>query len=221
MTEDNTALMEEMLRNAKAAPEPGDLKKGQLIPDGNKQLPGGVIELKSAGYVRIYDTLTGEESIVNRNMLPDKLKQTRPDGSFVFSTKQSTKPARGTFKCLLHKDNPNRKHYDELGLSVCRKDNLTAPHQVKLHMMHRHKTEWETIENERIEMERQEDRSLQKAILTAAGGIAPKSIAKPIEKAEKANSVEDTPPVEKGTCPYCGKTGIDGRHTRSCSKRPE
>jgi hypothetical protein len=214
--------MEEMLRNATVAPEPGELKKGQLLPDGNKQLPGGVIELKSAGYVKIYDTLTGEESTVNRNMLPSKLKQTRPDGSFIFSTRQSSKPTRGTFKCLLHPDNPNRKHYSELGLLVCPKANLTAPHQVKLHMMHRHKTEWDTIENERIEKERQEDRSLQKAILTAAsGGTIPKETEKPIETPEKVGSEPIVASADKGDCPYCGKKNIDGRHTRSCSHRPE
>jgi len=237
-TQDNTALVEQMLREATGANEPGSMAVNKIL-DGNKSLPLAVTELKSAGYVRIYDTLTGVESIINRNMLPVKLKQTRADGSFVFSLKQTVKPVRGTFKCLLHESNPDRALYDRLGFAVCKKDNLTSQFQVERHMIKRHQQEWATIKAERERKERAEDRELQRMLLTkAAGGIIPTAAEKPQEtavRAEKTFSVELSEPVpsvttnavktvaqkKKGDCPYCGKQNVDGRHTSSCSKRPE
>jgi hypothetical protein len=179
-------LMEEVERDAVAAIEPGELVTGQSVPDADKRLEAKVIELKSAGYVYIYDTQTHERSKINRNMLTAKLRQKRNDGTFIFTTKKLSDPHRGTLKCMLHPDDPNRKHYDDLGLPVCMKSNLTAPHQVKLHMMHRHKTEFATIEAEKAEVTRNEDREYQRAILNMVTG---KATVKPL-KAEKAQDIE-------------------------------
>lgn len=169
MAQGNLTQVEEMLRDAKKADEPGTLVKGAITPESTTQLSLGVMELKSAGYVWIFDTKTGEPSKVNRNMLPSKLKQTRPDGSFVFSLKQTVKPVRGAFKCMLHPDDSNRAYYDSLGLAVCLKSNLTSPFQVERHMQKRHRVEWETIKSERDRKEKQEDRELQRQMLRSMG----------------------------------------------------
>lgn len=171
--QDNTALVEEMLRQATRAEEPGDMKINQIVPDGSKELPIAVNSLESAGYVYIYDTKSGEPSVINRNMLASKLKQKRVDGSFVFSMKQTVTPVRGTYKCLLHPESPNRANYDSLGFPVCRKCNLTSPFQVERHMQKRHKQEWETIKAEKEKQERQEDRAFQRSIIKMAYGETP------------------------------------------------
>jgi len=170
MTQDNTLLVEQMLREATVAPEPGVMKQGKIISDGSKDLPLGVTTLTSAGYVFIYDTVTGEPSKINRNMLATKLKMRRPDGTFIFSLKQTVKPARGTYKCLLHADQPQRDFYSSIGLAVCRKDNLTSMFQVERHMQKRHQQEWATIKAERERTEKQEDREFQKSLIAVAGG---------------------------------------------------
>ena len=161
--------IEQQMRDASAAEEPGSLKVNQNIESSTKLAPG-VIQLKSAGYVWIYDTVTGEPSKVNRNMLATKLKQVRPDGSFVFDVIQRVKPFRGTFKCMLHPDSPERAHYDALGLPTCFKSNLTAPFQVERHMQKRHKQEWATINSEVEKREKEIDRALQRRILDNLGG---------------------------------------------------
>jgi hypothetical protein len=163
---ENDELIEAML-HADHAPEPGDLKVQDIIhrPDG--ELPAAAVTgaLESAGYVYIYDTLTGERSITNRNMLPAQLKKTREDGSRVFTTrKPKATPARGTYKCLLHPD-VRKPEYDALGLPTCRKANLTSPLQVRLHMQHRHKSAWETIEEMRKEEERREELEFRRQVL--------------------------------------------------------
>lgn len=156
-------LIEETVLEAEQAAEPGTMTKGQTI-EGD--VPMTTMDLKSAGYVYVYDTRTGERSICNRNMLTAQLKKKRPDGSNVFTTANpGIEVKRGTYKCMLHPDGPNRAHYDELGLAVCRKANLTSPFQVKRHMQKRHHVEWETLEEERKDMEKQEDREFQRRML--------------------------------------------------------
>lgn len=154
-------LTEKMLKATEAA-EPGDMKNLGATDAGAIKLN----TLKSAGWVKVWDTKTGEESICNRNMLLDQLQKKRPDGSSVFTTeKPNFEPFRGTFKCLLHADDPNRKHYDELGLATCRKSNLTSKYQVERHMVKRHPAEYATIKEEIARAEKEEDRAFHKAII--------------------------------------------------------
>jgi len=169
---ENTKLIEELMKDAEKAEEPGGADSSRLIHAGDDEMPAPMVrtKLESAGYVYVWDTRTGERSVVNRNMLPKQLEKTREDGSRVFTTmRPKQKPKRGNLKCLLHPDSPNRKHYDELGLAVCRKSNLTNPYQVKRHMEKRHKAEWATLEQERITKERDDERLFQRTILEGMG----------------------------------------------------
>ena len=174
-TQTNEALIEEMLRDAENAPEPGTLEKVIHKGDEEQPAPMTLAKLESAGWVYIYETKDGQRSIANKGMLRQLLKLKNKDGTPRFTVnKPPYEPKRGTLKCLLHGDNPDRAHYSELGLPVCPKSNITNPLQVKRHMQKRHPVEWATLEQERIERERQEDkrerkedRELQHAILKA------------------------------------------------------
>lgn len=179
MEEERQRILAGMMEMPDPRLEPGTLKVRDIIHKGDEEYPAPVVAstLTSAGYVYIYDTKTGERSLTNRNMLPAQLAKRREDGSFVFTqNKPARVPKRGTYKCLLHKDDPNRALYDQWGLAVCPKSNLISEHQVKRHMQNRHKVEWQTIEDARIERERQEDRALQRAFMkTVAGGTGKKN----------------------------------------------
>ena len=157
-------LIEEMLERAGKADHPSD--KPRVVDEADASTPMVAHKESSAGYAYIYDTRTGERSVTNRNMLSTQLKKKRRDGSLVFTTKKpSQSPVRGTFKCMLHIDDPNREHYDSLGLTTCRKSNLTSPFQVRRHMQKRHPVEWETIEEERKAAEKAEDRQFQRGLM--------------------------------------------------------
>ena len=161
-------IMAQMVADADEAKEPGTLKTKDFV--STDEMPMMVAELTSPKYVYIYDTVTREASVCSLNMLEQHLKLKRPGGSFVFTTKKPDKPpARGHLKCMLHPSGPNRKHYDELGLPACNKANLTSPFQVRRHMEKRHRQEWATIENERVEAEKQRDRDFQERMLTQVG----------------------------------------------------
>ena len=150
------------------------------------------LSVTSAGYSYIYDTKTGDRSKTNNNMLPMQLKKKHPDGTPRFTTiKPPFEPKKGTLKCMLHADDPNRKLYDEMGLPSCKKHNLTNPFQVRRHMEKRHKMEWQAIEQMRIEKERQEDREFQRKILSR--GIEEEDKAAPLYVSDKPEKKKTKP----------------------------
>ena len=61
--------MEELMRDAEVAEEPGDIRQGSTVASTSNGMTMTASELNSAGYVYVYDTQTGARSTVNRNML--------------------------------------------------------------------------------------------------------------------------------------------------------
>ncbi len=168
--QDNESLIAEQLRDAKLVEVPSELKDNPVIHRGDTILdaPMTVKELSSAGYVYAWDSRTYERAPILYYMLPAKLRERRLDGSFIWTTNDPKKlPKRGIHKCLLHKDGPNRKEYDEMGLRVCAKSNIINSFEVKQHMEKKHSKEWKAIEDVRKERERQEDRAAQKQLYEA------------------------------------------------------
>ncbi len=183
----NEAMIQEMLRDAKVQEIPDDLTQNPVIHKGDVTLeaPMVVKSVTSAGYVYVWDTRTFEKIPILYYMLPAKMREKRPDGSPRFTaTEPKEQPWRGKIKCLLHKDDPDRKSYDALGLTYCTKSNLLNVYERSRHMKMKHPKEWETIENGRKEKERLEDRQLQRAI---------------IEKVTEARAMESFP------CDMCDK----------------
>lgn len=148
------SVLEEILK-AQAAEEPSQTTgqdKGVIHkPDASLETPMGFTKTKSAGYTYIYDTITGEQSVTNNNMLMAQLKKKRPDGTKVFTTFKplEMRKSGGSLKCFLHPDDPNRDHYDSMGLGTCRKANLINEFHRVRHMQKKHKDEWAAIEAER------------------------------------------------------------------------
>ncbi len=166
------------MQAAEAVADPAVLKVKDIVHEGTEDMPTPmmVASVTSAGYVRMWDTQTGEESITNRNMLPTQLKKLRANGTPFFTTlNPHKKPRRGGIKCRLHPDDLRRGRWDYLGYPVCMKGNLTSTHQLNRHMAHRHKDEWAGMEQERADQERMDDREFQRNIMLMAvnGGIAP------------------------------------------------
>jgi len=192
LTEENDVLIEEMLQQATEAPEPGG-DESRVIHRGDENQPAPMLmsTMISAGWVYIYETKTGERSVANRNNLVMLLKIKNPDGTRRFTTKQPPfAPKMGTTKCLLHADSPMREYYNELGLPVCRKANLRNKFNVTQHMKKRHPVEWETIEQERIEAEKQEERDFRKSLMVG------QQVAAPVQPADVAPSF---------ICKKCGR----------------
>ena len=168
--QDNESLIAEQLRDAKLIDLPSELKKNPVIHRGDETLdaPMTVKELTSGGYVYAWDSRTYERAPILYYMLPAKLRERRPDGSFIWTTNDPHKlPYRGTHKCFLHKDSPDRAEYDKMGLRLCKKSNIINAFEVKQHMEKKHSKEWKAIEDVRRERERQEDRAAQRQLYEA------------------------------------------------------
>jgi hypothetical protein len=167
ISKDNAEIIEEM-QGAQSAPEPGTAGLKESLSEGVEGFEGRpkIKWLSSAGYVYVWDNRTGEQSTINNNMLATQLKKRRPDGSRIFTTVDPKIPVKsGNLKCMLHRKDPNRRHYDELGLPHCRKENLTSPYQVKRHMQKRHPQEWATIQEEVTRKEKEEERQFREALI--------------------------------------------------------
>ena len=189
MTTDTQAkLLEQLLMEADKAPAPSQGEEVVHRPDAALPLAMVATDTVSAGYVYIYDTHTFERSVTNRNMLLSHLKKVRPDGSKVFTTvKPPMDPTRGTITCLLHADRPERARYAALGWAACPKSNLPSHFQLMQHMRHRHRVEWSTIEEERVRLEKEEDRAFQRGVIAlatrpASGASAPVPVASQRER---------------------------------------
>jgi len=167
--------IEELMQEVEEAEEPGNLREGQVLHRSNDDMPLGVqvASVASAGHVFIYNTKTGDRSKTNRNMLEDQLRKVFPeDGTRVFTTiKPDFEPPRGTYKCLLHADNDEREHYDQMGLATCTKDDLASEYQVQRHMERRHRMEWATIGEERDRAEKDEERRFQRTLMAAIAQV--------------------------------------------------
>jgi len=191
MTTEKT--LEELLIDAEEANDPGSLTEGRMLHSGNDAMPMpmGVSSLESGGYVYVYRVLTGDRCRINSNMLPMQLTKTLPDGRRAFTTeKPSYEPDKGTIKCILHADGPDREHYDALGFATCKKEFIPSEYQLGRHMTSRHRVEYETMNEEIARAEREEEREFQRMLLQAA-----------------ANGVANPPSTEYFDC-ECGAAGI-------------
>jgi len=165
---DNEAIIQEMLQKARDA-ETTEYRAPHVEHQGDDSVETPMISqrMKSAGHVWIYNTQTGDPSKCNRNMLPIKLRQKWPgtDQPCFTVNDPGFRPPQGHLKCMLHTDDPKRARYDTLGLPVCPKSNMPNPFAVRQHMTHKHRVEWQVIEQERLDKERDDDRKLRETLL--------------------------------------------------------
>lgn len=192
--EGNEALIAEMLATAQPAhvPTASEQDENRVIHQGDVTQPAPMVATKvtSAGHLYVYDRKTHERFAVLYYMMPQILRQKNKDGSLRFTTNVPTeKPTRGTFKCILHAEAPLRPYFTELGLPICPKSNMWNRHGVTLHMKKKHSREWDTIEEERKETDRLEDREERRANTAALLALARGGEAVATQEAE-----EETPP---------------------------
>jgi len=175
--ESREALIAEMLRDAEKTEIPGELSKNPIVSRGEETgAPTILREISSAGYVYVWETRTGEKVPVLYYRLGQVLRQRRNDGSYQFATTDPhILPKKGKVKCMLHPEYEERAHYDELGFRTCRKSNLLNRFQLRRHMELKHPQEWKTIEVERVEKEKAEDRALQRLLIESQMGRTTKT----------------------------------------------
>jgi hypothetical protein len=188
-TETNDAIIEAMIEQAQGAPRQGT-QVGEVVSKGDDpEAPAPMIvhSLEGDDRIILYNTRTGVPSYFVKDNAPrlrQAMKQRFNDGKkeLVWSPTQTVTPRMGTHPCMLHASDPNRAHYDEMGMAVCPAGKLASPYEVQQHMMKKHPKEWGAIEHERIERERLEDRAAQAAMMNTLAG---KATTEPTEEPER------------------------------------
>ena len=173
MTTNDGIAIEEMLRDAEEAGEPGDMVAVQVIGRSEASTLT-TSQLQSAGWVYVYNVQTGSESVINRNMLQQQLEKRHTDGSYLFSTQRPADAPRanGNIKCTLHADGPDRAKYDGMGLIVCAKSNLLTDTDRATHVRRRHPRAWATLEGEERRQEREDTRTDRRAMMEILNAIS-------------------------------------------------
>ena len=108
--------------------------------------------------VTFYSTVDGEKIVVPEYMMESVIGKRRPDGEFMFTADKAKAPnyKRGTVKCFLHPDSPDRVILNEIGLAaaICPADTLGNMYSKRVHALHRHRQEW-AMYQEHLSEERQ------------------------------------------------------------------
>jgi hypothetical protein len=167
--QDNDTIIAQELANIKTSSRSGD----GVIHRGSEEQPAPmVMNINDEGLVVIYEKKTGRAVPVLKYMLADLLKKSKEaDGSLRFTTVRPDKIIiGGTLKCKLHPSDENRQHYDELGLPVCKKNNISSPYMVEQHMKKRHPSAWAIIEQEKKDAKEKEERDFQRALIMSVKG---------------------------------------------------
>jgi hypothetical protein len=209
---DSVDILEQMLESEKA-PEPAALAAGEMIqrPDSDGDIASGVADMASAGHRFVYHVVTGEQSVINNNMLAIQLSKKLPDGRRAFTTRAPLQaPYRGTVCCRLHSTDPQREEFARMGWSECPADHMPSLLQLQLHMKSKHRVELATLEAQkvedrdaRLEKDRVEDRAFQRSqtsammeVLKLAAGAQNVPAVTDDEVANLATSEEEGGPIE-------------------------
>ena len=132
--------------------------------------PGMIVtDLESAGWTILYDTISGEPSVVNNNAVSTQLQYKRPGEPRPAFTRLKPKndPWRGSIRCMLHSGRPEYEEYRSRGITQkgCPKATIPNEYELQQHMKNKHGREWATLEEERERSERAEDRALNREIV--------------------------------------------------------
>ena len=228
----------------------GYLQEEEILNRPSEDIPAPmkVSSLAYKGYVRVWDTRTGVESLQPHWLMWQCLTKVREDGSQVFTrTNPNIAPLRGDdLKCVLHRESPDFAKLMQMGFKECIKGHIPNQSALNAHVSKSHKGTWAYLQQDKIDRIREEDRQLQRDTLASNQQILAAMTRNIVGEAlPPAPVLEDySGVVEVGTatitvpsrsnlfdaaCPDCGKsfqgkTGKQakqrmGLHQRQCPKK--
>jgi hypothetical protein len=132
--------------------------------DGEWSLGGAI---KGLNTVTVYHRASREPRVINENMLGVVLRKVDPaTGKLAFQMREPEEaPFMGQHPCMLHASNPNRAHYDEMGLPECKAGHLRNAYEVDRHMSVKHKSALAAIRREELAGQQEEERAFRRALL--------------------------------------------------------
>lgn len=177
----------QQVAEAQEAEEPMAEPVGTIVvkPTASEPMGSEISEISGPGWVKLWNTRTGEEVKVNRWLLKDAIQKKHDDpvypafmGKLLFSTKFVANKVRGKYTCYLyggvdkcvacgksHKPHSDYVLYQAWGMRPCIAAHLPSPFDVRSHMEKRHKREWAAIKEHQQEEQRKADQDRQDRML--------------------------------------------------------
>lgn len=182
-----TDLLFRQVAEAQATEGPVADPVGTIIkhPTPDEPMGSEVSEVSGPGWVKLWNTRTGEEVKVNRWLLKDALKKCHDDpvypsylGKPLFQTKAMTNRMRGKLTCYLyggndkcpachksHKPHDDFHLFESWGMRPCIAAHLPSPFDVRSHMEKKHKREWAAIKEYQDKEDKKKDQERQDQLL--------------------------------------------------------
>lgn len=146
------------------------LQEGEVLSRGDSAeapVPMRVSDLRYKGYVQVWDTQTGVESLQPWWLLWQTMRKRREDGSLAFTRTNPNIPQDNgeDMFCPLNPLAPAGQRFSGKGFKPCKKRHIPHWDALQRHIQKSHGRAWEAMERERHDRERAEDRELQRAAL--------------------------------------------------------
>lgn len=197
-------------------------EKATFLPFGGEAPANGegpiAAQIAGPGFVMVYETRTGEPREINRNNLLGALAKNHKDPAYpewkgkpLFSLIQPRPFVLGTYKCLLHPDQPERAEYDRRGLPSCPASHLPSADAVMQHMLHKHPEQWASIERERAEKERLAQQAIQQQQVGVLTNLVETLVAERMQKPQAQQRANEDAP----TSPSLGRPRRQVKHRRA------
>lgn len=144
---------------------PGYMQQGEDVIKGTEAEPSGmhVSSLRFKGYVRVWDTKTGVESLQPWWVLWQTMTFKHPDGTLMYTRVNPRIPQNHgeDLFCPLNPDSPEHALLAGKGFKPCRKRHIPHQDAVSRHVLKSHKRAHAAIERDRVDRQRAEDRAIQ------------------------------------------------------------
>lgn len=223
--------------------------QGEVInrPSEEAPAPMKVSDLAFKGYVPVWDTVTGVESLQPKYLLWQTMEKRREDGSKVFTLTNPHIPPRygDDLKCVLHPESPLYSKLMGMGFQSCIKRHIPNQAALNAHLSKSHKATWAYLEQDRLDRIREEDRQLQRdaiaanqRMLEAMTQAAVRGVSAPVTETitvgpQDRDTSQIVVPSRRNlfdsSCPDCGRTfhGSTGKqakqrmglHQRQCKAK--
>ena len=160
------AAWEELIADQSESAPGTYLQEGQVLSrgqDGDESAaPIRVSDLRYKGYVQVWDTKTGDESLQPWWLLWQTMRKRHPDGTLVFTrTNPHIPPEYGEdLFCPLNPQAPKEQRFGGRGYKPCTKRHIPHWDGLQRHIKKSHPRASEAIERAKRDEERAEDRAL-------------------------------------------------------------
>lgn len=188
------------------------MKPGDIISGNGDDAPARVSALRYKGYVQVWDTQTGVESLQPYWLLWQTMRKTRPDGSPVFTrVNPHIAPSYGEdLFCFLNPSSPENEMFKGMGFKACSKQHIPHQDAQLQHLRKSHKRAWDAWERVRADRQREEDRELQRetlrsnqALIQAMVGRAAQSTVTYRPRGSSTTDLTADKPITELPCEDC------------------